>query len=115
MPGAFELDVRELSRVGGSLCLSNLGVRRLAFLLAGAVWFSSNLITQGMPRAAGLLVSPLRAQWQAWNPVLGMTSGRTEVLRSKAALHRPVASRKMHKPPKIAARMSNGTPRKSCI
>ena len=63
--GAFELDARDVSRVGESLCLSNLGVRRLVFLLAGAVWSSSNLITHGMPPAAGFLASHLRAQWQA--------------------------------------------------
>ena len=49
LPGAFELDARDLSRVRDSLCLSNLGVRSLVFLLYGAAW--SSLITHGMPPA----------------------------------------------------------------
>ena len=73
------------------------------------------MTTHGVALAAGFLARALRAQWQVWEPILGMISGKAGDLKSRAALHKPVASRKMHKPPSIAARMSNGTPRKPCI
>ena len=79
------------------------------------MWGSSNFTTHGVALAAGLLAKALRAQWQVWYPVPGMISGRAGDLRSRASLHNPVASRKMDKAPNIATRMSNGTPRKSCI
>ena len=116
LPEGCKLDARGvMSVVEGFLCSSNLGVSRAGFLSARAVWGSSNFTTHGVALAAGLLAKALKAQWQVWDPVLGMISGRAGDLRSRAALHKPLASRKMDKPPNIAARMSNGTPRKSCI
>ena len=116
LPEGCELDARGvMSGIEGFLCVSNLGASRAGLLSVRAMWGSSNLTTHGVALAAGLLAKALRAQWQVWNPVLGMISGRAGDLRSRAALHKPVASRKMVKPPNIAPRMSNGTPRKSCI
>ena len=103
-----------VSGVGDFLCVSNLGVSRLGFLSARAMWGSSILTTHGVALAAGFLARAFVVQWQIWVPVLGMISGRAGDLKSRAALHKPVASRKMHKPPNIAVRMSNGTPRKPC-
>ena len=100
-----KLDARgSMSVVERFLCSSNLGVSRAGFLSARAVWGSSNFTTHGVALAAGLLAKALRAQWQVWFPVLGMISGKAGVLKSRAALHNPVASRKMDKAPKIAAK-----------
>ena len=114
--GGCELDARgSVSGVERLHCSSNLGLSRAGILSARAVWGSSNFTTH-WTMAAGLLAKTLKPQRQVWFPLcLGMISGRAGVLRSRAALHNPVASRKMDKAPKIAARMYNGTPRKSCI
>ena len=114
--GGCELDtnVTELG-VGEFLCSSNLGLGRAETLSTRAVGGSSNFTTHWT--IAGLsLAAALKLQWQVWFPLcLGITSGRGEVLRSWAALHKPVAKRNRLRLPNIAARMLSGTPRKSCI
>ena len=88
LPEGCEFDASGVvSGVGDFLCVSNLGVSRPGFLSARAMWGSSNLTTHGVALAAGFLARALRAQWQVWDPVLGMISGRAGDLRSRAALH----------------------------
>ena len=106
--GGCELDTNvTVLGVGRLLCSSNLGLGRAETLSARAVGGSANLTTH-WTIAGGFLAAALKLQWQVWFPLcLGITSGRGGVLRSWAALHNPVASRKILRAPNIAARMKS--------